>query len=984
MGLTSNSTKCLLKDYQGFLWIGTDAGLNRFDGITVKPFQHDITDPTSLVNNSVNTLFEDSRHQIWIGTSGGISILEPGSDKFVNFKKLITKEETLDFTEGIKAIRQFKNQIWIATKTRIITCPLDSFSFTSVDDCFETDEVVPIYFLVNQADTTSTAIWFLTSKGPYYTDGKNFIHRYHNPEHLPIFNYPWYASMYADNDSVLYFTTFHYDGLYTYRPSTQTMDSIPFLHSPESHDIWILSMCRLNDNELIGVSDNNGLFVFNTHLRTSKFYTPIPSNPIAPSSYHGDQVIVDNDGIIFLATDHGLDYQSLDPLSFTIFNTFHSPLREMKASIVEDDDGNLWLGLREGLFSYTPTTRNLQQFELPDHYNKIWSLYYENNSLIMGTQGGLATFSTTTKKFKSLRDEIPKAVQDLTDAATSNILKDKSGSYWIPLFPYGLVKYNFKSKENIHYTSKDSLHHLPGQGTISASVIDSNGILWLGYVDNFLSAINTKDNSIENFSITILGDEKPGNISSILPDNKGNLWIGTSQAGLFKYAIATSTFVSYSAPRYLSSNVVGSMIMDHEENIWISTSNGINKFNPSDSTFILYNMTDGLPVNQYSHTASINNAPMIMTKDAKIYTSSDTYLVSFDPKAIGSNPSFPRLIFPSYSVNGKSYPRSSGETQLDFTYKDKNITFDFSGINFIDPSKTQFEYKLEGYDKEWIKSGNKPIAYYSSLPLDNHVLHIRTTNKPGQYLLDTQEASVKIHVTGPFWRTGKKIALSLIICAIVFFIVYKIRLHQFKKIQSIRQKISRDLHDHIGSTLSSISINSMVAEKLDTSLNPELTPIIQSIGKNARMAIDNMNDIVWAISPANETFQDIMDRLQSFAVSILAGRNINLQMDIPESLQRVELDIQQRKNVYLLLREAVHNVAKYSKAKNCTIAGKIKHNLISLRVVDDGVGIDEQKPGLAGNGLINMRERAEELNGQFQIHSEKLKGTWIDFQFPLA
>jgi ligand-binding sensor domain-containing protein len=984
MGLTSNSANCLIKDYQGFLWIGTDAGLNRFDGITVKPFQHAVNDSTSLVNNSVNTLFEDSRHRIWIGTSGGISILRPESDKFVNFKKSINKENTIDFTEGVKAIRQFKNQIWIATKTKIITCPLDSLSFSAVDDGFKTDEVVPIYFLVNQADTTSTAIWFLSSKGPYYTDGKNFVHRYHNPEHLPIFNYPWYASIYADGDSVLYFSTFHYDGIYTYRPSTRTMDSIPFLHSPESHDIWTLSMCRLNNNELIGVSDNNGLFVFNTNSRTSKFYTPIPSNPSAPSSYHGDQVIVDADGTVFLATDHGLDYQSFEHSSFIIYNTFYSPLRDMKTSMVEDDDGNLWLGLREGLFRYTPKTRNIQQFKLPDTYNKIWSLYYENNSLLLGTQGGLATFSTITKKIRSLRDEIPKAVQDLTDVASTNILKDKYGSYWITLFPYGLVKYNFKSKEYIHYTGKDSLHYLPGQGTISASVIDSNGILWLGYVDNFLSAINTKDNSIKNFSISILGDEKPGNISSILPDNKGNLWIGTSQAGLFKYTIATSTFVSYSAPRYLSSNVVGSIIIDHEHNIWICTSNGINEFNPSDSSYILYNKSDGLPVNQFSHAASITNAPMIMTKDGKINNSSDTYLVSFDPKALGSNPNFPKLIFPSYSVNGKSYSRNSGVAQLNFTYRDKNITFDFAGINFIDPSKTQFEYKLEGYDKEWIYNGNNPTATYSNLPVGNHPLMIRTTNKRNLYLSDDQEVAVMIHVTGPFWVTSRIVLLSLLLCALIFYTVYKIRLDQFKKIQSIRQKISRDLHDEIGSTLSSISINSKVAEKLAPEFNPALGPVLRTIGENARTAMDNMNDIVWAISPASETFKDIMERIEIYALSLLDARNIKLKMDIADSLQDVQLDMQQRKNIYLILREAIHNVAKYSHATHCLVIGTVKNKIINLQVTDDGTGFDDINPSLGGNGLSHMQQRATELNAQFKIHSEKQKGTRISLEFATA
>jgi signal transduction histidine kinase len=176
----------------------------------------------------------------------------------------------------------------------------------------------------------------------------------------------------------------------------------------------------------------------------------------------------------------------------------------------------------------------------------------------------------------------------------------------------------------------------------------------------------------------------------------------------------------------------------------------------------------------------------------------------------------------------------------------------------------------------------------------------------------------------------------------------------------------------------------MVAEKMDPMLKPELVPVIRSMGQSARTAIDNMNDIVWAISPANETFQDILDRLQIFAVSVLAGRNIKLNMAVDNSLPLVQLDIQQRKNVYLFLREAIHNVAKYSKAQDCQITGTINNRLISLQVADDGIGFDELSPNLGGNGLVNMKQRAEELKGLFQIHSENLKGTQVSLQFMIS
>jgi len=983
-GLTSNTTTCLLKDSQGFLWIGTDAGLNRFDGNKVTKYEHIIGDPTSLVNNGVITLFEDTRQRIWIGTDGGLSIFDSDSNKFVNFRTVHTPGDTINFRDGIRAIREFKNKIWIATNSEIVTCPLNSYAF-ALTSKFKSQDRVPYYFLDNQTAITSSGIWFLSSKGPVYTeDGSNFIYCYHNPDHWPIINQKWYASIFSDCDSIIYFTTFHYRGIYVYRPFAQTLDSIPFTNALEASGIWIRSLSRLNENELMGVSDNNGAFTLNTKSRTSKFYIPDNTNPNSIGSSHGEQIVVDNQKIIYLATDQGLDYVSSSQQPFTVFNTLRTGIGNMKVCIAEDDAGHLWFGtLKKGLFRYTPATGGIIQFEFPDTYNEIWSIYYANNQLLLGTKGGLATFSTISKKFKSLQHEVPKEVQDLTDGPTARFfIKDNSGSFWIVLFPYGLLKYNFDSKEYIHYSPLDSVYHLPGKGTITAAAMDPNGNIWVGCGDN-ISAINTKDNSIRNLRLTYV-DEKVGNISSIKFDREENLWIGTTQLGLFKYNKDDSTFESFHAPQNLSSNSISSMIFDQDNFLWIATTNGINKFNPSDFSFTLYNKSDGLPSDQYSHDASINISPIFMSKNETIYTCSDTYLVSFDPRVLGTNSSFPKIVFPSYSIAGNKYSINSTDKQLNFTYRDKNITFDFFGINFIDPAKTQFEYKLEEYDDHWVKNRNKSTAFYSSLPIGKHLLHIRTTNKSGQFPLNDQETAIWIHVTGPFWKTPEFIFLCLCFCAAVFYSIYKIRLDQFKKIQSIRQKISRDLHDEIGSTLSTISINSLVAEKLAPDHKPELIPVLRSIGESARSATDNMSDIVWAISPNNDTFHDIMERIQIFAFSLLDSRNIKLQMDIPESLESIPLDMQQRKNIYLILREAIHNVAKYSQAKNCLIKGTVNQKMINLQVNDDGKGFDNVNSSLGGNGFINMQQRASELNAQFHIRSEKQKGTQVSLEFEFA
>lgn len=246
---------------------------------------------------------------------------------------------------------------------------------------------------------------------------------------------------------------------------------------------------------------------------------------------------------------------------------------------------------------------------------------------------------------------------------------------------------------------------------------------------------------------------------------------------------------------------------------------------------------------------------------------------------------------------------------------------------------------------------------------------------------DVPEIAMKVHVTGPFWRTWWFTALCLAFSTLLMYAVYHYQLVQFKKIQAIRNKIAKDLHDEIGSTLGSISIYSTAATQMKPDRYPDIISTLGQIGQNARTAMENMSDIVWAINPSNDSLQNLLDRLRQFAIRLMEAKQIELEFHIPEALQHARLNIQQRKNIYLILREAIYNVAKYSQASTCSVIGHLAQKKINLEVRDDGVGFEELSPGLGGNGMLSMRQRAAELNGQIDIISAKNQGTRVLVQF---
>ncbi len=989
-GLTSNAIGCLWKDSRGFLWIGTDAGLNRFDGKNNITYTHILGDSTSLASNDIATIFEDSLHRMWIGTNAGLSVLEPGSSSFINFYQVISGKDTFDFNKGALSINQFQNKIWIATHDKIIKTSLTNFNFEiSVENLKPVKKDKIPYFLPNKTITTKNAIWFLASTGPVcIEDGKTMYNWSNNPQNWPIFNHdikkPWIASIYNDGDSILYFTTFFYPGVYAYHTVSQKLDSIPFSNHPEIKDIWTMSMARLDKDKLLCSSWRDGIYTIDTKSGTTQFYATDKNNPWSINSNHSEQLLIDHQNTIFVGTDRGLNYCNRSQPQFTIFDISNILISNMGASIdkfglaiKEDDIGNLWIGTQSGgLFSFTPSTGITRQFLLPGRYNRIWSICYEHDNLLLGTDAGLANFSTTSKNFSPLIHEIPEEVQKLTShpfipSSSTFILKDPYGSYWIALFPYGLLKYNMKTKEYIHFSSNDALHNLPGSGIIASGTIDDEGVLWLGYNSNNISAINTRDNTIHNFRIPIKEKhESAGKISSIAYDHKGNLWIVTTLAGLYKYNIALDTFTSYDSGTGLSSNILGSVINDNEGNLWVNASNGLNKIEPESNVVTIYNTSDGFLSNQF------NLSPLFLARDSTLYTCSGNYLIGFKPDGIQKNTSIPILVFSSYKKSGEEFTFKSSVRKLNFNYMDRTITFEFYGINFIYPAKTSYAYKLDGYDDYW-HFVDKASALYTSLPHGNYTFRIKATNNKVEW---TSETTMKVHVEGPIWIQWWFIALCLSFCFLVVYSFYRLRLTQQKNMQAIRNKISRDLHDEIGSALGSISIFSTAAEMMKENQYSEIMSTLGQIGSGARNAMENMSDIVWAINPSNDTFKNLMERLQIYAYKILEAKNINLKFEIPETLYNTKLTLQQRRNIYLILREAVYNVAKYSKANNCTITAELADKKINLQIKDDGHGFDVISKSLGGNGFTHMKQRAEELNAVFSVFSEKLSGTVLTLQ----
>ena len=304
--------------------------------------------------------------------------------------------------------------------------------------------------------------------------------------------------------------------------------------------------------------------------------------------------------------------------------------------------------------------------------------------------------------------------------------------------------------------------------------------------------------------------------------------------------------------------------------------------------------------------------------------------------------------------------------------KYNSLRFSFSDNSVFDPSRIRYEYTLyKGGDTVWNRIEGKPELTLSELSAGNYQLLLRAENGLGE--LSSQITSFKIVVLPPYWQTWWFRILVLLAIGAVFYVIYRYRLKQVKRLQIIRNNIASDLHDDIGSTLNSISIYSEVAKQ---QAGKDI-PALDMIGMNSRKIIESMSDIVWTINPENDSFEKIIVRMRSFAHQLLKAKKVEYTFEVDEKLNSIVLPMQVRKNFYMVFKEAVNNLIKYSHASRVSISLTEKNSSIFLNIRDNGIGIPVNHETM-GNGLLNMSRRAEEINAELNIVSGNGEGTAIE------
>jgi len=691
-------------------------------------------------------------------------------------------------------------------------------------------------------------------------------------------------------------------------------------------------------------------------------------------------VFKDRSGVVWIGTvDEGL-YKMVEPRK--VFHKFRfiqgtatSSKKENQSAgnciwtFYEDSNGIIWIGSDgQGVSEFNRKTGSFRNHTFDKIYpfpsiNKISSVFEDkDNNIWLGTFGeGIIILNKDKKPIKNIRKEENNPLS-LSDNYIWKIICDNKGNIWIGTYN-GLNKYNPETQTFSRYFTSKGGRDIESKNLIAELYCDSHSNLWIGTYGSGLIKFNPGKSTTTLFVHSPQNKSAISNnsIMSVIESSAGDIWIGTD-IGLNRLDIKTGKFVSYTEKDGLPNDIIYAVREDISGNIWVSTNRGLSMFDIRKKGFVNYDTRDGLQSNEFNQNASL------ITKDGTLLFGGIHGFNMFNPGKFKYNTFPPPVEITKIKIwNNEINPTRFNykDRSLVLSYFENFISFDFTALDFTNPSKNRYAYKLDGFDKEWIFPDNLRTATYTNLNPGEYTLRVIASNDDEVW--NMQGTTIKIIVLPPYWLTWwfRVILVSFIIGLIYF--IFSIRVKRLLEIEKLRTRIASDLHDEVGSSLTKINLSISII-KMESNIEKIKQKLIP-IDNLCREVISSMSDTVWSIDSRNDTFQGLIDRMKNLSFNMLQenGIDVEYQINIPTIQKKLSINFKQ--NVYLIFKEAVNNIAKHSKASKVGIVISGKENDFYMQISDNGIGLPEDVKK-TGFGLRNMKMRAARIKGKIEFVSE--------------
>lgn len=970
-GLSSNRVECMKQDSDGFLWIGTASGLNRFDG---NSFEHYFRQAggKSLAGNYIKDLVCLPNHRIAIATTSGLSFLDTHADTFYNFRYDVTSPLAVEHNCFNTLSLDRDGNLWAGT-----AC--DIFIFNSSLKLIHT--IHSPYAESDIGKKIINWIWRLTAlpDGTMLaeTDADLIVYNIHSFISYSISAHPkseWafllprrYPQLYSvDAMSRTWFLHNDVDSLFCYDWEKHSLSAKPLFKGASSHHYLFGQVyCLSPDSKFVYMAEK-GLYQLDS-MNTIHYVEDIPTN------LETMVFLPDRQGNLWIGTSDGLFESSPLKNRFHIF-AFEQEKKNSPADLnfITRIGDNLWLGSDgNGFFRFNLHSHSVRHFLLSkspiDMLRSSWNIQpHRGDTFWIGTAAGLIWFDTSNSAYGRLYTAHP-PVMDSFPITTQ--FKDKEGLVWMGIGAgHGVI----------YFDSKKSTFRAYGLSTLplrhpTAIAEDESGNIWMASQKG--GGLVKWKRSSDQFTIMHATDSTPfidEGINSIATDGHGHLWIASSSSGLVEYDLKSGRFTVYGRENGLSYERIDEMNVSGYPYLWIITSFGLNRFNVLDKTFESFYKKDGLPTDELSSGNYFDPA------SGNMYLGWIDGLIQFEAAHFFKSKIEPAVFIDKVLINDIKRNEDLNKPLL-LKYGENNVVVDFTAIDLVNGADLKFRYRF-GNKSDWINLDKNRQIHFSNLSPGSYSLLIEVSDKSG--IWNEKATALKFAIAPPFWRTIWFYFLVVILVSGAVFVLYRFRIRQMQKLFDMRNRIAQDLHDDIGGTMTAMNFtNELAMQKLNEP--DDAKELMLSVSEDLRSTGEMLDDIVWMVNPKNDSIEQVIARMRRYASRTWEAAEIDFSIEFENASEKIKLNMDQRHDLYLIFKEAVNNVTKHSACTKAFSSLTVVENSLCLEVKDNGAGFDIHAPS-SRNGLSNMRSRIEKWKGDFTIKSSKENGTQVSVRMPIT
>ena len=912
-GLSESVIHSMIQDEEGFIWLGTGFGLNRFDGVVFKKWYEE----DGLPNNRVNALMQSRNGEIWIGTDAGIAYLKNDTIYTPAVFEPVLESVVLSIYEDSD------EAIWIATEGSGLWKYERPGTFTNVSDHHGYRNMMARAVV----EDTEGVMWVGTSDGLFSYDGTNF-RKYRSADGIPEVSVNEMkvnesGELWMATDAGLIVVT--EDGVKIYDRETGLKDNRLYsLSFSDQGDIW--------------VGSESGASFFDGE----RFKNYTSENGLNAVIVY--ETMIDREGNVWLGTLGGGANIYLGEL-FQNYSVDTSLANNVVVGFEEDHLGNIWIATYGGgIHKYNGS--ELEHFSQADGLvdDKVYVIIEDSrNRLWIGTRTGISIYENG--EFRTLSSDV------FPFTYIRDIYEDEeTGDFWFATYNSGVIRFDGEEYEQFN-TSSGLLNN-----TVMKIEKDEQGRMIFA---TYGGAAILENGTFEHITIA---DGLPNNgVIHVYIDDEGTKWFSTF-SGIASYDGETIRAITTDTQ---SNTISYFVVQDASGRYWVGTNRGIYLFKPERffgaethveriKSFKLFDRNQGLIANE------LNAGGVLAVSDQTIWLGSVEGLSHFFPARIDSNSTPPGIAFEEVLMSGKV---QHDMTEKEFSHDQNFLQISYTGLSFESPAQILYEYRLSGLEDEWQTTRERTVRY-TSLPPGDYRFRIRAYNADG--VRSTDEARFTFIISAPVWQQWW--FFSLIGLAVIGLIVFYYRHFRARKqidIERMRVQIASDLHDDVGSSLTELALQTDFLQAGDVS--DEIRDTLKQLGDHSRKIVTSLDDIVWSIDARNDTAGDMTDRMQDYVNQVFRSGTpeVHYHFDNLDMDDRLPVNI--KENIYLIFKESVNNIAKHSNADRVDITFAYDGKDFQLKVVDNGTTSNGSRR--SGQGLRNIRLRSERIGADSKIRN---------------